>query len=177
MHKSKHCTALQILEFSLIPRFSALDCKSNINTRLLHVCHHDAAVTFNHDHKDHNFFRAEPSMLKNVSIMLCCTADRCNSVRRLKPYSSKGVQISRYLANFGDREIYLAIDTTDSGDCHADDTYSSIDISLYTTYTYAICKLYCVPLPGPWQLHSQQRMLASYFRQYVHLFEMHCHLS
>ena len=31
-----------------------------------------------------------------------------------------GVQISRYIANFGDRDIYLVIDATDSGDCPMD---------------------------------------------------------
>ena len=45
-----------------------------------------------------------------------------------------GVQISRYIANFGDRDIHLAIDATDSGDCPTDNTVhahnSSVDIGI-----------------------------------------------
>ena len=36
-----------------------------------------------------------------------------------------GVQISRYIANFGDRDIHLAIDATDSGDCPMDSKNST----------------------------------------------------
>ena len=36
-----------------------------------------------------------------------------------------GVQINRYIANFGDRDIHLAIDATDSGDCPTDSKYST----------------------------------------------------
>ena len=36
-----------------------------------------------------------------------------------------GVQISRYIANFGDRDIHLMIDATDSGDCPTDSKYST----------------------------------------------------
>ena len=36
-----------------------------------------------------------------------------------------GVQISRSIANFGDRDIHLAIDATDSGNCPTDSKYST----------------------------------------------------
>ena len=39
-----------------------------------------------------------------------------------------GMPTSRYFANFGDRDIYLAIDTTDSGDCHTDSKYGTCTV-------------------------------------------------
>ena len=52
----------------------------------------------------------------------------------LTPKNNTGVQISRYIANFGDRDIYLPIDATDSDDCHTDTNTvhaqnSSVDIN------------------------------------------------
>ena len=79
--------------------------------------------------------------LRNITILSSYAYSYMNNVKCIVQYKElrnitivyavrmclvmSGVQISCYIASFGDRDIHLAIDATDSGDCPTDSKYST----------------------------------------------------